>query len=91
MAEESKQAFDPDATVSQPGAGNAQPDPEATISQPIVLDPEATVGGPLAKPGPDPEATDRRPAFDPEATVNPAERVNLDPEATVRVRRPRRL
>jgi type VI secretion system protein ImpK len=90
MAEEPKQAFDPDATVSQPGVGG---DPDATVSQPIpVLDPEATVNGPLAKkPEPDPDATDRRPAFDPEATFNPADKASLDPEATVRIPSPGRV
>ena len=89
MAEEPKQ-FDPDATVAQPLAAV---DPEATVSQPMAaLDPEATVTGPiLAKSEPDPEATDRRPAFDPDATVNPAERANLDPDATVRVPSPGRI
>jgi len=92
MAEEPKQAFDPEATVAQP-LKTAMPgaDPEATVTLPAAaIDPEATVSGPFAKPAMDPEATDRRPAFDPEATVNPAERVNLDPEATVRVVRPPR-
>jgi type VI secretion system protein ImpK len=75
MAEESKQ-FDPEATVQQPlGA----------------LDPDATVNGPIVKPESDPEATDKHPVFDPEATVNPAERVNLDPEATVRIPSPGRV
>ena len=46
--------------------------------------------GPLAKPAADPEATDRHPVFDPEATVNPVGGANLDPEATVRVPRPPR-
>jgi len=93
MAEEPKQAFDPEATVAQPmKVADPNADPEATVSLPAaVIDPEATlngpVRGPLAKPAPDPEATDRRPAFDPEATVNPAERASLDPEATVRVPR----
>ena len=101
MAEEPKQAFDPDATVAQPAKlAAADPeatvrlpaaatDPEATVTMPgALLDPEATVTGPLGKQAGDPEATDRRPAFDPDATVNPAERANLDPEATVRVKRP---
>jgi type VI secretion system protein ImpK len=92
MAEESKQAFDPDATVSQPPKlADPVTDPEATVRLPAAGgDPEATVNGPFAKPAADPEATDRRPAFDPEATVNPAERASLDPEATVRVPRPPR-
>jgi len=76
MAEESKQAFDPEATVTQPLAGS---------------DPEATLGGPIVKPEPDPEATDRHPVFDPEATVNPADRAALDPEATVRLPTPGRI
>ena len=101
MAEEPKQAFDPDTTVAQPAKlAAADPeatvrlpaaaaDPEATVTMPgALLDPEATVTGPLARQAGDPEATDRRPAFDPDATVNPAERANLDPEATVRVKRP---
>ena len=80
MAEESKQAFDPDATVSQtPLVANT------------AADPEATVNGPLArKPGADSEATDLSPAFDPEATLNPAQRASLDPEATVRIPSPGR-
>jgi type VI secretion system protein ImpK len=64
MAEESKQAFDPEATVAQPAAAGA--DPEATITQPMtVIDPDATVSQPAF----DPDATDRRPAFDPESTI----------------------
>ena len=86
MAEEPKQKFDPEATVALPGAG---PDPEATVSLPAAaLDPEATFSGPIAKIVPDTDATDRRPAFDPDATVNPAERASLDPDATVRVPSP---
>jgi type VI secretion system protein ImpK len=90
MAEESKQAFDPDATVKQPAAV----DPEATVAQPVLLDPEATVTQPILAPDPeatftgskpkgepDPESTDRRPAFDPDATDR---RPAFDPEATVR-------
>jgi type VI secretion system protein ImpK len=83
MAEDSKQAFDPDATVKQPVAqGEAAYDPDATVRQPIPAlpdgDPEATVTGPLvagdapssgATPAFDPDATDRLPVFDPEATV----------------------
>jgi len=85
MAEESKQ-LDPEATVAQPLAAL---DPEATVTQPLAApDPEATITQPLAKPEPDAEATDRMPAFDPEATVNPAERASLDPEATVRIPSP---
>ena len=84
MAEDSKQAFDPEATVAQPSPA-AAPDPDATITRPIAAladaDPEATVTGPLVKSEPDPEATDRRPAFDPEATDR---RPAFDPEATVK-------
>ncbi len=102
MAEESKQKFDPDATVAQPAAGvdpdatvalpMAAMDPDATVSGPIVPepDPEATFTGPNAKKTLDVDATDRRPAFDPDATVNPAERASLDPDATVRVPSPGR-
>lgn len=92
MAEEPKQAFDPEATVAQPlKVAMPDADPEATVSLPATaIDPEATVSGPLVKPSVDPEATDRRPVFDPEATVNPAGGTNLDPEATVRVPRPPR-
>jgi|GEM_PF-388435 len=75
MAEESKQ-FDPEATVQQPLR---------------ALDPETTVTGPARKTETDPEATDKHPVFDPEATVNPAEQASLDPEATVRVPSPGRL
>ena len=91
MAEESKQAFDPDATVRQPPAA----DPDATVSQPLPTDPEATVTQPMPAADPeatftgarpkgdlDPESTDRRPAFDPDATDR---RPAYDPEATVRV------
>ncbi|MFY9316498.1 MAG: type IVB secretion system protein IcmH/DotU, partial [Burkholderiales bacterium] len=88
MAEESKQAFDPDATVKQPADAEAtvtQPillDPEATVTQPIAApDPEATFTGPRPKGEPDAESTDRRPAFDPDATDR---RPAFDPEATVR-------
>lgn len=104
MSEESKKKFDPDATVAQPGAGAdpdatvampmAAMDPDATVSGPIVPvepDPEATFTGPNAKKALDVDATDRRPAFDPDATVNPAERASLDPDATVRVPSPGRL
>jgi type VI secretion system protein ImpK len=118
MAEDSKQAFDPDATVKQALAGDdpeatvtramplsdpdatvampvpvsdpdatvAQPipvgDPDATITQPLkALDPEATLSGPQSRLEPDAETTDRRPAFDPDATDR---HVAFDPEATVR-------
>ncbi len=71
MAEDSKQAFDPDATVAQP-AGNSAADPDATVTQPVFAvpdgDPEATLTGPLARPEPDPEATDLSATFDPDAT-----------------------
>jgi type VI secretion system protein ImpK len=86
MAEESKQAVDPDATITQP---MKVLDPDATVTQPIV-DPEATVTQPAADPeatatGPafraDPEATDRQAAFDPDATDR---RPAFDPESTVR-------
>ena len=78
MAEESKQKFDPDATVAQPAAGaDSGVDPDATVSLPMAaMDPDATVSGPV---------------FDPDATVNPAERANLDPDATVRVPSPGRI
>lgn len=95
MAEEPKQAFDPDATVAQPlgavdpDATITQPigavaDPEATITQPIgaVVDPEATITGPAPLPGPEGEATDRRATFDPDATDR---RPAFDPEATFRI------
>jgi len=63
MAEESKQAFDPDATIAQPLNPD---DPEATVTGPALkADSEATD----RKPAFDPDATDRRPAFDPELTV----------------------
>jgi|CXWL01.1.fsa_nt_gi type VI secretion system protein ImpK len=92
MAEESKQKFDPDATVAQPVAGpDSGVDPDATVSLPVMEpDPEATFTGPAPKKL-DVDATDRRPAFDPDATVNPAERLNLDPDATVRVPSPGRI
>ena len=81
MAEESKQKFDPDATVAQPGAGaNPGADPDATVLLPAAeLDPEATFTGPAAKKSSDVEASDRRPVFDPDATVNPAERLKPRP------------
>ena len=88
MAEESKK-FDPEATVAQPASAV---DPEATVSQPLsALDPEATITGPAAKPLPDPERTDRQPIFDPDATLNPAERAGFDPLATVRNMSPGRM
>jgi type VI secretion system protein ImpK len=89
MAEEPKQAFDPEATVLQPlKVADANADSEATVSLPAAIeDPEATVTGPLGRPAINPEAAGRRTSFDPEATVNPAEHANLDPEATVRVPR----
>lgn len=87
MAEEPKQKFDPEATVALPGAG-ADPDATVALREP---DPEATFTGPAAKVVPDAEATDQRPAFDPDVTVNPAERANLDPDATVRVPSPGKL
>jgi type VI secretion system protein ImpK len=96
MAEQSKQGFDPDATVAQPApaadpdATVSQPvplDPDATVTMPgVAIDPEATVSGPLARSG-DPEATDRQPAFDPDATDR---RPAFDPDATVRVPTPGR-
>jgi len=103
MAEEPKQKFNPDATVAQP-AGD--PDPDATVSMPAVaLDPEATVNGPALGAEPDPEATftgpapakaatdatGQRPAFDPDATVNPAERASLDLDATVQIPSPGKI
>jgi type VI secretion system protein ImpK len=83
MAEESKQ-IDPDATVSQPMPAL---DPGATVAQPIAaLDPDATVSQPMT--ALDPEATATRAVFDPDATVNPAERLNLDPDITARMPTP---
>lgn len=73
MAEEPKQNFDPDATVALP---IAEPDPEATFT------------GPNAKKASGADGAGQRSAFDPDATVNPAERANLDPDATVRVPSP---
>ena len=70
MAEESKQPFDPDATVKQPIVG---PDPEATFT------------GPDSKSEPDPEATASGLLFDSEATLSPAARAAIDPDATVRI------
>ncbi|MEK6244818.1 MAG: hypothetical protein AABM33_09990, partial [Pseudomonadota bacterium] len=65
-------------------------DPEATVAQPLAaLDPDATVTQPLA--ALDPEATDLHTVFDPDATLNPVERVSLDPEATVRIPSPGRI
>jgi len=95
MAEESKKNFDPDATVAQPAAGaNSGVDEDATVALPAVAlepDPDATFTGPVVKKTEDVEATDRRPAFDPDATVNPAERASLDPDATVRVPSPGKI
>jgi type VI secretion system protein ImpK len=104
MAEEPKQKFDPDATVALPGAGPdpdatialpaAALDPETTVSGPVVQaepDPEATFTGPLAKKAPDADSTDRRPTFDPDATVNPAERASFDADAMLRVPSPGKL
>lgn len=89
MAEESKQKFDPDATVAQPAGGV---DPDATVALPVAApDPDATFTGPAPKKALDEDATDRRPAFDPDATVNPAERASLDPDATARVPSPGRI
>ena len=86
MAEDSKQAFDPEATVAQPLAAV---DPDATVTQPVpAVDPEATVSGPALKAESDPEATDRRPAFDPDATDR---RAAFDFETTIRARLPGRL
>src|SRR5512147_2422224 len=86
MAEESKQAFDPEATVAQPLAAV---DPDSTVAQPVpAVDPEATVSGPALKAESDPEATDRRPAFDPDATDR---RPAFDFETTVRARFPGKL
>lgn len=83
MAEESKQAFDPEATVAQPiKVADAGADPEARVTQPLdmdLTDPEATVSGPILKS--DPEATDRIPVFDPDATDR---RPAFDPESTLR-------
>jgi type VI secretion system protein ImpK len=82
MAEETKK-IDPEATVTRPLTAL---DPEATVTQPLAaLDPESTITGPLLSPEPDAEATDRQPAFDPEATFNPAGRATFDPEGTVRI------
>ncbi len=64
-----------------------QIDPDATVSQPMpALDPEATVAQPIA--ALDPEATATRAVFDPDATVNPAERLSLDPDITARMPTP---
>jgi type VI secretion system protein ImpK len=88
MAEEPKQ-FDPDATAQQPLGAL---DPDATVAGPLVRpapepDPEATIGNPLAKPGAGPAAK-KNPVFDPDATLNPVEQANLDPDATVRIPSP---
>jgi type VI secretion system protein ImpK len=87
MAEESKQKFDPDATVAQPapGAGPGD-DPDATIALPAaplqaLQDPDATINGTI-QPEPDPEATFTGPAKKP----SEAEKTDLrafDPDATV--------
>src|SRR5438477_10667967 len=83
MAEESKQSFDPDATVRQPAGAI---DADVTPVEPIKVGTAAA-----RKPEPDPEATISEPLFDPEATVNPAQRAALDdPEATVRIPSPGR-
>jgi len=75
MAEDSKQALDPEATIAQP---LRLADPEATVTQPIAPDPESTIGSPILKADPeatgrievfDSDATDQQPAFDPEATL----------------------
>jgi len=80
MAEKSKQAFDPEATVTQPLKVADSGDPDATVSQPInIADPEATVTQPAILA--DPEATDRIPVFDPDATDR---RPAFDPETTIR-------
>ena len=81
-------AMDPDATVSLPAPAM---DPDATFSGPLVPiepDADATFTGPGAKLGLNPESTDRMPTFDPDATVNPTERVNLDPNAGARSAKP---
>ncbi len=75
MAEEPKQKFDSDATVAQP---MAEADPDATVALPVAApDPDATFSGPAV--------------FDPDATANRAERVNLDPDATVRIPSPGKI
>jgi len=50
------------------------------------LDPDATVSQPMA--ALDPESTVTQPAFDPDATVNPAQRMSLDAETTIRMPAP---
>src|SRR5258706_3269240 len=83
MAEETKQPYDPDATVRKPAGAI---DPDATPIEPIKVRPD-----PARKPEPDPDATFSGQAFDPEATFNPAQRVAIDdPEATVRIPSPGR-
>lgn len=92
MAEDSKQPFDPDATVRQPAAAI---DPDVTPVHPLKI-PAGPEGGPAG----DAEATFTGPAFDPdqtaskfdpEATFNPAQRIAVeDPEATVRIPSPGR-
>ena len=90
MAEESKQ-FDPKATVQQPlGALDA----DATVTGPIMKpEPgaEATIVNPLAAPGAAPGSAKSIPVFDPDATLNPVEQANLDPDATVRIPSPGRV
>jgi type VI secretion system protein ImpK len=67
-------------------------DPDATLQQPMgALDPDATISGPLAMPAVDPEATNKNPVFDPDATLNPVEKGNVDPDATVRIPSPGRV
>jgi type VI secretion system protein ImpK len=53
------------------------------------VDPEATVRQPLA--ALDPDATVMRPAFDPDATLNPAETASFDPDATLRMISPEKV
>ena len=77
MAEESKQAFDPEATVAQP---IKVADPEATVIQPAQrADPEATITRQILEA--DPAATDRIAVFDPDATDR---RAAFDAETTLR-------
>jgi type VI secretion system protein ImpK len=64
-----------------------QLDPDATVAQPMAaLDPDATVSQPM--PALDPEATVTQAVFDPDATVNPAERLSLDADAAPRMPTP---
>ena len=82
MAEESKQPFDPDATVKQ---STVEIDADVTPTGPVqTVDPEATFKGPVF----DPEATvnpaQRAALEDPEATVripSPGKRVKQNPFA----------